>query len=336
MKKKVTIYDVANKANVSVATVSRYINKTVKVDEKTAKDVKNAIDLLGYQPNRIAQGFKNSKTFQIMIIVPNISNPFYSSMYKTIQNIANKNNYSCILYNTNESKEEEINAINTFSSIGADGIIFSSIFNGYKTLEMLSKTKKPIVLIGTFNNEEFEKVCAKKTKTLIAAEYLIKNGHKKIAYVGGEINSKVNVKRKKRFIYTLEKHNIEFNENYCFEMDFTMEAGYKAGMYLSSLSERPTGVCAANDLIAIGMMMAFDENNIKIPEEISVIGMDNISFSSACKPKLTTVDNKSKEYGTHAANLLFDRINRTYTGECRVKEIDRKIIIRDSVKNILD
>ncbi len=321
----------ARSAGVSIATVSRYINSSGYIDEETAQKVKNAIDLLEYRPDRIAQGLKSRRSRQIMLVVPDICNPFYSVMYKAVQEYVHEKGYSVILYNTNEKQEEEIAAIDMFMDINADGLLFCSISTNDQVMGKLESIKSPVVLLNSYENTRFDTVHSLKGGGLyIAARYLIELGHRNIAYAGGPVESIINQRRKQGFINALAECGVEAREDFYFEMGFSMDAGYKAGKYFSSLQRKPTAVCAANDLIAMGIMLAFNEAGISIPEDVSVTGMDDIEFAALSRPGLTTVTNSPVEFGKNGAVLMFDRLEGKYSGGPREINIERRLIIRSS------
>lgn len=334
-KKRITIRDVAKKAGVSIATVSRFLNNSGYIDKQTAYRIKEVIDYYDYRPSRIAQGLKSKRSLQIILVVPDICNPFYASMYKAVQKKANKKGYNVILYNTNEDKNEEIEAIKLVTDIRADGMIFSSIDYSEEVLNELIKVNVPVVGRNLPEGIELDNIRSIKGEGMyMTTKYLIGLGHKAIAYAGGSRDSKANRNKKYGYDTALDEAGIEHNSDYYFEMGFSMEEGYKAGRYFSTLDSVPSAICAANDLIAMGIIIAFTECGIRVPDDVSVTGMDNIEYSALIKPSLTTVTNDSLDFGNIACQMLFDRIEGTYTDMPRVREIPKKLIVRESTKRI--
>lgn len=332
---KPTIRDVARSAGVSIATVSRYINSSGYVDGETALKIKKAIGLLEYRPDRIAQGLKSRRSRQIMLVVPDICNPFYSAMYKAVQAFVHEKDYSVILYNTNEKQEEEIAAVEMSGDINADGLLFCSINTCEPVVERLGRAKSPVVLLNSYEDTSFDTVHSLKGGGLyIAARHLMELGHRDIAYAGGPAESVINRRRKQGFVKALAEQGVGMQEDLCFEMGFSMDAGYKAGKYFTSLKRKATAVCAANDLIAMGIMLAFNEGGVRIPEDMSLTGMDNIEFAALSRPGLTTVTNNPVEFGENASRLLFDRLEGRYSGDPREINIQPGLILRNSTKGI--
>lgn len=328
-----TISDVAKLAGVSKTTVSRYINSSGYVEEKTRAKIKNAIDILDFKPSKIARSLKTKRTNKIMLVVPDICNPFYSSMYKSVQDVAEKSRCSVILYNTNENKDNETKAVEMFEEIKADGIIFCSIDINNKVIDYLKSISNNVVVSNLYENPVFDAVHTSKGNGIyLSTRHLIGLGHSNIAYAGGAKGSIINESRKRNYLQALNEASIPFKEDFCFEMAFSMDSGYKAGKYFLSLTNRPTAICAANDLIAMGIMYAFNESGIRIPEDISLTGMDNIDFAALSRPGLTTITNNSTYYGKSAAGLLFERIEKIYEGAPREIIVPHELIIRGSTR----
>lgn len=332
---KKTIRDVANLAGVSIATVSRFLNSSGYVDEDTALKVRSAIEKLSYRPDRIAQGLKSRRSRQIMLVVPDICNPFYSDMYKSVQEYVHEKGFSVILYNTNEKLEEELTAVEMFMDINADGLLFCSINTYGQVMQKLVEQPRPVTVMNSYENCPFDTIHSLKGSGLyLAAKYTAEMGHSKIAYAGGPRDSIVNLTRRQGFEKALQELGLPKKEDYCFEMGFSMDAGYKAGKYFSSLKDRPTAVCAANDLIAMGLLLAFNEEGMSVPGDISLTGMDNIEFAALSRPGLTTVTNNPAEFGRGAARLLFERLEGKYSGAPREICVERELVLRGSVRRI--
>lgn len=333
--KRTTIRDVASKAGVSIATVSRFLNSSGYIDAETAGKVKNAIDNLGFRPSRMAQGLKTRCSRQIMMVVPDICNPFYSTMYKAVQEYVHVKDYSVILYNTNEKLEEEITAIEMFGDLNIDGLIFCSINTYSEVMNKLKQLDNPITLLNSYENSPFDTVHSLKSSGLyLAADYVAGLGHKHIAYAGGPSDSIINTRRRQGFVKALDQNGLDVNNDYIFEMGFSMDAGYRAGKYFSALPVRPTAICAANDLIALGVILALNECGMGIPEDVSITGMDDIEFAALNRPGLTTVTNNPIEFGVSAAGLIFDRLEGRYDGAPREINISRRLIIRNSTSTL--
>ena len=334
--KSITMNDIASEAGVSVATVSRYINH-LNVSEKRAKRVEDAIKKFNFKPNLAAKGLKTSRSKQIMLVVPDIKNPYYSSMYNVVQDLVNKKGYVAILYNTNESVDNEKKAINLIHQLNCDGVVFCSTTDNKEIVEKLIELDRPIISSTSFESGYFDTVHGKISGygVYLGTSYLIKNGHKKIAYAGGNEDSIYNKRRYSGFLRAINENNLKFNNNYYHSSPFSIEGGIESAKYFMSLKEKPTAIACANDMIAIGVIKELNEKGINVPDDVSVVGMDNIELSSLIKPALTTVTNDSAEFATKAIELLFDRINGNYSGPSREMICSRELIIRDTVKKLV-
>ncbi|MCI9215575.1 LacI family DNA-binding transcriptional regulator [Lachnospiraceae bacterium 42-17] len=331
--KKATLKDVSSKSGVSVSTVSRYINGSGYVDEKTARCIQEAVEELNYKPNKFAQSLKKDATQQIVLIVPDILNPYYAVIFRELQERALAEGYTIVLYDTAQREEEEIKAVSFAEELGADGIIYCSIYKSEECLKRLIQNGKPVIVNNNYKMAAFDTLYSEEGNGIyISARHLLECGHRKIGYVGGNPVSDVNIRRKRGFFKAVEEQDISVPEDWIFEMDFSMAAGYKAGMYFASLEERPTALCAANDIIAMGLITAFNERRIRIPQDISITGEDNIEFSKICRPTLTTVENSGSFFAENAYRLLMERIKKQYTGEARKIVCPRELIIRESTK----
>jgi len=333
--KKHTIRDIAKEAGVSIATVSRFLNGSGYVDSETRNKLEYITNKFNYKPSRAAQSLKTGKSRQIMLVVPDICNPFYSTMAKTVQFLAKEKGYIVTLYNTNEIISEEISSIKASSQICAEGIILCSIYIRDEVIEELEQSGIHAVVANSYEKTAFDSVHGLRGGgTYLAAKHLINLGHRRIAFAGGPKDSAIESSRYYGYLRALSEADLETDHRYCFEMGFSEESGYKAGKYFSALIPAPTAVCCANDLIALGLLTAFNESGIRVPEDLSVTGMDNIPFTNVSRPRLTTVTNDSSAFAESAVRLLFDRIQGSYWGPPREVVIPRQLIVRDSTSRI--
>lgn len=335
-KKMITMNDIAREAGVSVATVSRFINQETAVSGEKAERIQAAIDKFHFMPNRYARGLKTNRAMQIVLIVPDIKNPYYAKLYDVLQSIALREKYIVILYNTNEDEANEFKAIEFVKELNCDGIIFCSVSDNREIIERLQALNKPVVASSSFENRVFDTVHGVKPGQgiYLGTKHLLENGHRKIGFAGGNPKSVLNDRRHSGYLRALGEYGVEKNEAYCYSNSFTIEGGYQAGEYFSSLSDRPSALVCANDMIAIGVMQYFNKIGIDVPNDISVVGMDNIAMSDIVKPALTTVTNDSAEFAEKAADMLFSRILYGYEGAARESFCKRTLVSRDSVRTI--
>ena len=330
-----TIKDIAREAGVSVSTVSRALNNAGRVDADTKKRIEEIVERMGYRPSMTAQSMRTQRTRNILLVVPDIANPFYANMAKSLQRLVRKKNYILPLFNTNEILAEELRAIDTAKDISAGGIVFASVSSHRCIIDALKTVGAPAVLLNSYSACEFDTVHGElNLGTYLSTKYLIDNGHRRIAFAGGSTDSMIGFSRRQGYVNALLEAGINLEEKLTFEMGFSEDAGYKAGKYFSSLVNKPTAICCANDIIAMGVLAALHESGISIPEQMSVTGMDDIVYSRISSPPLTTVTNDGAEFAQNGFNLLFDRIEGRYDGEPREVILGRELVVRDSVLKI--
>ncbi len=325
-----TIQDIANEAGVSKATVSRYLNKSGYVDERTGRRIEAVVQKHQYKPNLMAKSLKTKKTNNLLVVVPDIGNPFYSAAVKTIQSLAREKDYMVVLYNTNESLEEERAAVRAASEINAAGMLMWSIRVQPELLAELQRQQVPVVLANYCPNPPVDIVHAKGQSSYLTAKHLVELGHRRIAFAGGPPDSTISQNRKRDFFLALSQAGIPAEQSPCFEQGFTEEAGYELGQKILLLKERPTAVCCANDLIALGVVQACMEKGVSVPGEMSVTGIDNIWYPGLFRVRLTTVDINLAESCENMMMLLLDRVEQGYKGPIRDVVVQRRLVIGTS------
>jgi LacI family transcriptional regulator len=274
-----------------------------------------------------------NRSTQIMMIVPDIENPFYSVAYKVVQDIALQKGYTVTLYNSNGIEGNELNAIEIAHGLKIDGLIFCSINDYPQVFKALKDFGKPVVASNSFGELNFDTVHSIKGQGLyVTTNYLLSLGHTKIAYAGGDENSVLNERRFTGYQKALSEAGINLRPEYVFNFDFSMEGGYRAAKYFIGLSELPAAIACANDLIAMGVIQTLIGNGNRVPEDVSVTGMDNIEFSKLCMPPITTVTNNSREFAENCMELLLTRISQEYEGAPREYLTSRKLVVRESTR----
>ncbi len=332
-----TMKDIAEKANVSITTVSRVINNKPDVSEETKEKINNIIKELGYQPNNIARSLVLQKSHTIGLLIPDISNPFFPEVAKGIEDEAKKYNYSVIYNNTNHSLQGEKEGIELLKSKQVDGIILSLSMSNKEILDKLKNDSYPVIQIDNIIPDSIypSVLIDNKKSAYNATQHLIDMGHKDIAHITGDLKTKTGNDRLNGYKKALQDNNISLNEDWILEGDYSQNSGYLNFNKLLKQKMIPTSIFAANDLTALGIYEAALEKEIKIPEDISIIGHDDINVSSLVQPKLTTMAQPTYELGKLASNILINKLineENFDTGEERV--LETKLIKRDSIKKI--
>lgn len=304
------IKEVAKKAKVSTATVSHVINKTRYVSEELTERVFNAMDELDYHPNKTARSLRLGKSNTIGLIVPDISNQFYGELCKEIENIGSNNDYSVILCNTDNNPEKEKKYIDVLIQENVDGIIFISCGEEINHFRKIRNNKIPLIIVDRIINDMNVDMILLDNHMggILATNHLINLGHRKIAFISGSYQSLERSRRFSGYKQALKNAEIEFDEALVFHGNYQINSGIEIAKKIVDLNPMPTAIFASNDLMAIGAMNTLKDLGVKIPEEISIVGFDNILSASTTTPSLTTINQPKRKMAAKAIELLLYRI----------------------------
>lgn len=302
------IRTVAKKAGVSVATISRVLNHPDSVSETTKEHVLSVMKELNYTPNWFARGLNLNKTNVIALVVPNILNPVYTQIAKGVEDVAHQKNYNILLCNTEEDEHKERDYIDMFISRKIDGLILTSSLLKKADADNIKSQGIPLVLIGRNKEIQGENVVYTdfEAGAYEACRHLIELGYKKIAVVTGARIQTENEEKLAGAEKAFAENGISFEKNFIIETENTIEGGIIAARKLLKLSERPQAIFATSDLLAFGAIEAIKDDGFKIPQDIALVGFDNVRMASIVEPKLTTVSHPAYKMGLIAARLLFD------------------------------
>ena len=310
--KKATMADIAEKANVSKATVSMVLNnKNINVSEATRQKIYDAVKELNYIPNTVARSLSTKKTETIGIVLPDIENPFFSEMARAIEDTAGKLNYNVIFCNSDNNQDKEEKYVKLLISKLVDGVIFVSGGKSEENLHMLESNHIPFVIVDRYieSSKEYNGVfCANEEGIRLGVEYLYKNNKKKIAFVTGSQKLKVAKLRLKAFEEVTKELKI-YNKELIFQGEFTIDGGIKATEDLINSSKNVEAIFYSSDVMALGGMKLLTRKGYKIPEDIAIMGYDNINISRLVEPELTTVAQPIYDMGKEACKLLVGLIN---------------------------
>lgn len=316
MNKKVNIKDIARVANVSHTTVSRALNNKSRIRQETKEKILSIARELGYRPNLIARSLVMRRSKTLGLVITNISNPFYTELAQGIEKTAIQLGYNIILCSTQSDISNEKQYIEMLRSKGVDGIIFSSAHMEDPNIVALAEEGFPIVLVNrrTYHPLVKEKVDYIGVDNILggylAVEHLIRLGHRSIGVIGGSSESSVGVERLEGGKRALQTYGIVQREDYFIEGNFLKTSGYEGGKQFLNMPERPTAVFATNDYMALGVYQAFLEAGLRIPEEVALIGFNDIEFTAIKGVELTTIGQKKFEMGTIAVQRLVARIEK--------------------------
>src|SRR5258706_8227900 len=306
-KKSPTQADVARLVGVSRPMVSYVVNNpsSVSVAAETRQRILDAIEQLGYTPHRVAQSLRTRKTHTIAAIIPDITNPFYPAFQRGIQDVARCHHYSVITYNTDGTFEEEKQCLDWLQQGMVDGIVASLFHHDLEAMRPLIGRDIAVVRMTVHPETAadlpvdciyVDNAAASRT----AVNYLIERGHPRIAMIAGQF-SPVRDYRVQGYRAALAEHHIPLDEMLVSGEDFTEKGGYQATRELLRSSPLPTAIFAANDLLAIGAMLAVREARLRIPADVAIIGLDDIPAARLVSPALTTITQFTEQLGQRAA-----------------------------------
>ncbi|HEX9385539.1 MAG TPA: LacI family DNA-binding transcriptional regulator [Anaerolineales bacterium] len=329
-KRKVTMRDVARAANVSQSTVSRILNPNsakskVPISEETIEKVLAVVKELGYQPNQYARSLRGQKNHVIAMLIGDIGNPFYHPMVRAVQDVAFQYHYSVMVANSDHLREKEMLFCESLLRRPVDGaIIVPWHMTDDDLRNLIDRTGMAVSVLGSHMQlPGVDIVYADDTKASYdVVQWLIEQrGHQRIAMICANQEFHVIKRRQGAFRQAMADAGLTVPSEYVVEGDWSFESGRQAIATLLALHEPPTAVFAANDSIAIGALDAAEKMNYRVPEDIAIIGFDDIPAASWVRPQLSTVAQYPDQMGTLLANALFDRIQNKYNGPGRCFEV---------------
>jgi DNA-binding LacI/PurR family transcriptional regulator len=331
--KRVTISDVALKAGVSKSTVSHVINKTRFVETETQKKVILAINELNYRPSGIARSLVSQRTRTAGLLISDVGNPFYHEVILGVEEVALANGYSVFLCNTSYDLERGMKLIHSLIDRSVDGVLFMSSSMSIEMVEEVVKNQIQAVVLD-WENSQVQDLAATitidfKTGIRQAVAHLVELGHEHIAYVSGPLNLWTARARRDAFRDSLEDLGLDPHSALIIEGNLRIEGGYKAASQLMNAKPAPSAVIAANDLTALGVLWAARNEGVLIPEQLSVIGLDDIDLASKITPPLTTIALPRFEIGKRAMQLLLDTIDHPAEA-IRQQEVGTWLVVRNS------
>ena len=331
----VTIKDIAKYLGISVATVSRALRDTYDVSKDTRERVLKAATDLKYKPNYNAIGLAKRSTHNIGIILPFITNYYFSTVMTGIQEAAYAKNYNIILFLTNDSPERELAVIEDLSIATLDGLLvsISSDSDSCDHFQQVINEGVPVVFFDRVPTHiKTSKVMQDDFNGAFeAVEHLIKNGYRRIAHIAGPKGLLFTERRLQGYLAALKKHDIPVDKNHILHSGFSQESGESDTYKLLKGAKKPDAIFATNDRKAIGAMIALKKKKIEIGKKIGVIGFTNDPISSLISPTLTTISEPAFEIGKEACELLLKHIKKkNFIPEEKI--LSGKLIIRESTK----
>jgi len=333
-EKKTTIHDISKILGIDSSTVSRALNNSARVSEKTKKRILQKAEELGYQKNTLASNLRTNKTKTIAIVLPRVSRYFFATVIAGIEEIAHNKGYNVIICQTLDSLEREKKIIDTLIANRVDGILISISMEtlSYAHLESYKKLGKPIVFFDRpCNLKDCINVTINNFKaSFTATEHLILKGCKNIVHFSGNQKIELYKERRDGYLAALRKYNLKVNEAYILESNLSEKDGLLLAKKVLKL-KNIDGLYSANDTSAISAIQYFKSKGINVPEDIGVVGFNNDPISAVIDPSLTTINQPAFEMGKKASFHLLEQIKQETT-EGYFLRMDSELIIRDSSK----
>jgi len=332
----VSIKDIAREAGVSHTTVSRGLRGSSLISEETTQRIQETAFKLGYLPSAAARSLKTNRSQALGVIVSNIDDPYFSEILQGIEEIAQRSNYSLFMAASQRDPERETCIVQAMREHRVDGVIICSTPFSDEQSRIFSKYGIPIVVVNNQAVEDYrysiyhDDVHGSRQIT----RHLIQLGHQRIAYLGNSISGRTTQDRLAGFRQGMEAAGLPVPNLYLYETPGSEpEKGILASDHFLALANRPTAVICFNDMLAIGMLKALQQRGVRVPEEISITGFDNIIFSNYTNPPLTTFDQPKRFIGQKAAELilsLLDLTSRENVPDQKIQVLQGKLLVRRS------
>lgn len=331
----VTIKDIAARAQVSYSTVSRALAGHPDINHQTRERIKKYASELGYTPNALAKGLVTKSTKTLGLVLPDIANPFFTSVAQGIEDAAHRHGYQVFLCNTNWEQEREAAYLKRLYGNRVDGIVIAPASDVIEHI-MDMNSKVPVVF-AAYKPKDY--VCSYVVtdnfkSAFIAVEYLIKLGHRRIAYIGGKKDDSTNIERFNGYVHALNEHGLEVCSDYVLNGHYTESSGYALTQKLLLSSNLPTAVLAGNDMIALGVLQAIDEFGLMVPKDISVIGIDDIAYAALQRIELTTIHQSKSQIGEMCVEILISMIQVPKCRQAVYRVLEPSLVLRKTCKGL--
>lgn len=312
MSKPATMKQIAERAQVSIGTVSHVVNGTAPVRDKLRNRVLEVIASLGYQPSQLARGLRRDSTNMLGMVIPDITNPFFPGVVRGVEDVAFKKSFSVVLCNTDNDPAKEKAYIEELRSYRPAGLLIIPASERGLSSELGYSIPQGIPLIFLDRRPSDWKgdsvTVANEEGAFQATQYLVKMGHTQLAMLSGPSYVTNAGERLAGFRRALAKHKITITPEYVQETRFDRDSGYRGALRLLNMLPRPTAIFAANDMVALGALLAVRELGLHCPKDVSIIGFDDLDLGMFTDPALSSVHQSGYQMGATAARLLLERI----------------------------
>jgi LacI family transcriptional regulator/LacI family repressor for deo operon, udp, cdd, tsx, nupC, and nupG len=329
-----SLQEVARRAKVSIATVSRVLNKSDKVVPETRATVEKALRDLGYRPSRVARRLrmKDGRAHLVGLIIPDIQNPFYAEIARGVEDAAYAAEYALLLCNSDENSEKEQFYMDVMRSESVDGIVLPPFNETDEGVAALIKTGMPVVCVDrSLSKVKTDLVEVDSHRGAFeAVAHLIEKGHRSIGLIQGRAGVSTNRERRRGYLDALAEAGIASRKELMREGDFRQESGRVLAGELLDLKKPPTALFALNNLMTVGALNAVHQRGLRIPRDVAVVGFDDLPWAEALDPPLTVVRQPAYEVGKQAMELLLKRIMEPSRPPVTMRLLPQLVVRRSS------
>ena len=333
-----TMRDVAKKAGVSPITVSRVVNHSGYVSKKTRARVEAVIEELNYVPNMLGPSLRFRQTMTLAVVVTDVTNPFFTTLTRGVEDVAQANGYSTILCNTDESETKQEQYLQMLLQRRTDGILLVPASSQAEPIRMIQSQGIPVVVLDRqVEGVEVDIVRAdSEGGAYHLTQHLLSLGHRHIMILTGPHSVSTSVDRVKGFLRALEEAGREADDDQICWGNYSRESGYEMARMVAERRPRPTAIFAGNNFIASGAIQAFREKGLRVPQDIALVTFDDIPPNYTLEPFLSVAVQPAREMGRQGAKLLLERIKGEGELTCRQIVLPTEIIIRTSSGESID
>jgi LacI family transcriptional regulator len=329
----VTLKELAVRAGVHPSTISRVANNDpgLRIATETRSRIEALLRETGYQPNGIARGLKMRQTNVLAVVIPDVTNPFFAALFRGVEDAAAPHGFNVLLCNTDGLPERQRSHLQSLQARRVDGVILASSFLKDPSVRELRKQKRPYVLVNRFSDEGDDPFVGSDDLLggQLATAHLIDLGHTRIAHLAGNATVSTGLLRRRGFLAAHAVAGITPDPRLVVEAGYTEESGAAAARRLLALSDPPTAVFAVTDMVALGVAEVARKMGLRIPEDLAIVGYNDIPLASRVNPGLTTMHVPIHEFGSVAARLLLDQIESEEPTQRRVR-FTPDLIVRES------
>ena len=329
----VTLKELGARAHVHPSTVSRVANNdpSLRIAPPTRQRIEALLRETEYQPNGVARGLKLRQTLVLAVVIPDITNPFFAALFRGVEDAASPRGYNVLLCNTDGSPARQRSHLQSLHARRVDGVIMASSFLKDPTVRWLRHQGVPYVLVNRFSDESHDAFVGSDDLVggRLATEHLVELGHRRIGHLAGKLTVSTGVMRRRGYLAALADRGIAADPRLVVESGYTEEGGARAAERLLALPDRPTGIFAVTDMTAVGAFGVARRMGLRIPEDVAIVGYNDIPLATRIVPALTTVHVPIHDFGAVAARLLLEQIETGAPSRQRVV-FNPQLVVRGS------